>query len=209
MNHEVSIEVTTSQKVFIVDDDDAVRDSLSMFLESEEIPHIACASATEFLDIYDSDQKGCLVVDIRMPGTSGLELQAELNRRKSILPIIFITGHGDLPMAVEAMRQGALDFIRKPVDEDKLLNRIQQALEIESGMRRKVDDQAQIQQKAESLTSRERQVFDLVTSGETNKVVAIELGISERTVEVHRASVMNKMGARTMAQLVRMRIQLE
>lgn len=197
------------QKVFIIDDDDAVRDSISMFFESEEIPHEVFPSANRFLSVFDGSQKGCLVVDIRMPGLSGLELQAELKKQSSILPIIFITGHGDLPMAVEAMRQGALDFIRKPINQTSLLSRILQAFESESGARKIVEDRQDVLQKVASLSEREKQVFELVTTGETNKVIAIDLGISERTVEVHRSNVMKKMDAKTMAQLVRMQIQVE
>lgn len=200
---------SVDQKVYIIDDDDAVRDSISMFFESEEIEFEAYASADAFLHAYDGSQKGCLVVDIRMPGLSGLELQANLNKQNSILPIIFITGHGDLPMAVEAMRQGAIDFIRKPIDEENLLCRINQAFESESGTRKLFQDRKEILQKVKLLTDRERQIFDLVTRGETNKVIAIELGISERTVEVHRSNVMKKMDAKTMAQLVRMQIQID
>ena len=121
------------QLVYIVDDDDAVRDSMSMLLDSADLPHVCFKSADEFLGYYDASQRGCLVLDIRMPGLTGLELQQRLKQRESSLPIIFITGHGDVPMAVEAMRQGALDFLRKPVEENSLLERIEQALELESG----------------------------------------------------------------------------
>jgi len=200
---------SVDQKVYIIDDDDAVRDSIGMFFESEGIKFEAFASANAFLRAYDGSQKGCLVVDIRMPGISGLELQDNLNRQNSILPIIFITGHGDLPMAVEAMREGAIDFIRKPIDEENLLHRIQQAFESESGVRKLFQHRKEILLRVELLTDRERQIFELVTRGETNKVIAIELGISERTVEVHRSNVMKKMDAKTMAQLVRMQIQID
>ena len=197
------------QRVFIIDDDDAVRDSISMFFESEEIPYEVFSSADKFLLTYDRTQKGCLVADIRMPGLSGLELQAELNRQDSILPIIFITGHGDLPMAVEAMRLGAIDFLRKPIDEKKLLSRVQQAFELELNTRSSLKEKDDILAKLASLTDREKQVFQLVTKGETNRVIAIELGISERTVEVHRSKIMHKMDAKTLAQLVRMQILIE
>jgi len=198
-----------AQKVYIIDDDDAVRDSISMFFESENMLHETYSSAEQFLQTYDGSQNGCLVADIRMHGLSGLELQTELNRQKSILPIIFITGHGDLPMAVEAMRHGAIDFLRKPIDEESLLSRIQQAFEREHQVRTSQQERVDVLSKLHSLTEREKQVHRLVTEGETNKVIAMELGISERTVEVHRSNVMKKMDARTVAQLVRQQILVE
>lgn len=197
------------QSVFIVDDDDAVRDSLGMLLESEEIPHQSFPSADAFLDAWHDSLNGCLVVDIKMPGRNGLELQAELRKKQSSLPIIFITGHGDLPMAVEAMRQGATDFMRKPVDEENLLERIRQALEVASNVRQKHEDRQAIEARAATLTERENEIFELVTLGHTNKAISIELKISERTVEVHRSNAMKKMDAKTMADLVRMKISME
>jgi len=199
--------------VHVVDDDEAVRDSISMLLDTVGIAHALYASADEFLAAYDRDggtnTSGCLVLDIRMPGMTGLELQDALNARHGLLPIIFITGHGDIPMAVEAMRRGALDFLRKPFSDSDLLERVREALERNAADR---DHRAALDAaKAgfDSLSPREREVFDRVASGQANKFVAIELGISERTVEIHRAQVMKKMGARTLAQLVRMKIDLE
>jgi len=209
MNHSQSNIDDMPQKVYIIDDDDAVRDSISLFFEAREILHEAYLSAEQFLESYDGTQKGCVVADIRMQGLSGLELQTELNEQKSILPIIFITGHGDLPMAVEAMRHGAMDFLRKPIDEEKLLARIQQAFERELRVRNSNKEIADTLAKLDSLTDREQQVFQLVTNGKTNKFISIELGISERTVEVHRSNAMKKMDARTIAQLVRMQILIE
>ena len=197
------------QQVYIVDDDDAVRDSMSMLLESVDLPHQCFATADAFLDGDDGTRTGCLVLDIRMPGINGLELQEILNEKDSLLPIIFITGHGDIPMAVEAMRRGALDFMRKPIREQDLLDRIQQALDYEAGKRHHLLDQQQILQKLESLTSREREVFELIAEGHANKVVGFELGISERTVEVHRARVMSKLEAKTLAQVVRIKVTVE
>lgn len=197
------------QQVYIVDDDDAVRDSMSMLLESVDLPHQCFATADAFLDGDDGTRTGCLVLDIRMPGINGLELQEILNEKDSLLPIIFITGHGDIPMAVEAMRRGALDFMRKPIREQDLLDRIQQALDYEAGKRHHLLDQQQILQKLESLTSREREVFELIAEGHANKVVGFELGISERTVEVHRARVMSKLEAKTLAQVVRIKVTAE
>ena len=200
---------STEQQVFIIDDDEAIRDSMSMLLETVNLPHKCFASGAEFLEYFDGSQRGCLVLDIRMPGMSGLELQQRLNAANAILPIIFITGHGDIPMAVEAMRHGALDFMRKPFREQDLLDRIQEALEHEAGMRDVLLDRARILERIATLTSREREVFDRVAEGQANKVIAIDLGISERTVEVHRAQVMRKLEVRTLAQLVKAKIDAE
>lgn len=196
--------VSIVQQVFIIDDDDAVRDAMSMLLESDSIEHRCFASANEFLDYYDGSQHGCLVLDIRMPGLSGLELQARLKELNASLPIIFMTGHGDVPMAVEAMRQGAVDFMRKPISEDDLLERIQQALQQESSLRDQSEENRRISELIASLTQRELEIFERVAKGDANKAIAIELEISERTVEVHRSQVMKKLEARTLAQLVRM-----
>jgi two-component system response regulator FixJ len=197
------------QLVYIVDDDEAVRDSMGMLLESADLAYRCFSSADSFFDAHDGSQRGCLVLDIRMPGMTGLELQQKLTQIGSSLPIIFITGHGDVPMAVEAMRQGALDFLRKPVNEENFLQRIVHALDQESGNWHQKLDRDQAQQRIESLTEREREVFLLVAEGLANKVVASQLGISERTVEVHRAQVMKKLDARTLAQLVRIHLQSE
>jgi two-component system, LuxR family, response regulator FixJ len=196
-------------KVHVIDDDDAVRDSISMLLETVGLEHALYPSAKEFLDQLNPDLGGCLVVDIRMPGMSGLELQEELNARSVGLPIIFITGHGDVPMAVEAMRRGALDFIRKPFREQDLLDRVNEALDAEAAGREARLAHSQLQERYETLSPREREVFERVAGGQANKVIAIELSISERTVEIHRAQVMKKMGTRTLAQLVRIKINLD
>ena len=195
-----------AQRVYIIDDDDAVRDAMSMLLDADSIEHQCFASADEFLDYYDGSQRGCLVLDIRMHGLSGLELQAELKQLGSALPIIFMTGHGDVPMAVEAMRQGAIDFLRKPVSEEDLLERIKQALQEEAGKWDQLVSHRAMQQRLETLTEREYQVFEMVASGEANKVIAHNLGISERTVEVHRSQVMKKLESKTLSQLVRIHI---
>jgi FixJ family two-component response regulator len=197
------------QLVYVIDDDEAVRDSMGMLLESADLPHCCYASAERFIEEHDGSQRGCLVIDIRMPGMSGLELQQQLARMGNSLPIIFITGHGDVPMAVEAMRQGAIDFLRKPVDEEIFLERIAHALDRESGSWHQKLDREQLLQRIDALTEREHEVFLLVAEGVTNKVVASELNISERTVEVHRAQVMKKLDVRTLAQLVRIHLQME
>ena len=197
------------QMAYIVDDDEAVRDSMSMLLETSDLPHQCFSSAFDFFEFYDGTQTGCLILDIRMPDMSGLELQQKLNESDSLLPIIFITGHGDIPMAVEAMRRGALDFMRKPFDEDDLIQRIQQAFNCEADNRSERDIKQIALQKLSSLTSREKQVFDLVAEGHANKSIAFKLEISERTVEVHRAQVMRKLEIKTLAQLVRFKILSE
>ena len=195
--------------VFVVDDDDAVRDSLRDLLDSVGLKVATYASALAFLTAHKATQRGCLVLDIRMPGMSGLELQERLNRSGSTLPIVFITGHGDVPMAVEAMKRGAVDFIQKPFRDQELLDRINLALE-QNRQRRDADEtRHDIARRLATLTRREREVMDMVIQGKANKVIAIDLGLSQRTVEVHRSHVMDKMKARTLADLVRMSTRLE
>lgn len=192
--------------VFVVDDDEAVRNSLRLLLKSLGMPAIAHGSAEEFLAAFDDEQPGCIVLDVRMPGISGPELQDELNRRGALIPVIFITGHGDVPMAVEAMRHGAVDFLQKPFSDKDLVDRIQLALTADRRNRETIGAKDQIRARIAALTPRERQVLDLVTQGKPNKVIAGDLGASPRTVEIHRAHVMEKMGATSLAQLVRMTI---
>lgn len=195
---------TSESKVFIVEDDDAVRDSLQMILESVGYATQTFASALEFLDRYDNDLSGCIVLDIRMPGMNGMELQRKLNERNSILPIIFVTGHGDVPMAVEAMQQGAVDFVQKPYREQELLEKVERALALEKESRESLQQRMTIVERMNSLTPREREVLKLMVEGRANKVIAIDLDISQRTVEIHRARVMDKLCARSLAHLVRM-----
>lgn len=201
--------MTSQQTVYIVDDDEGVRDGFGLLMNTVGQDYKVYSSAIEFLGAYDPDMKGCLVLDIRMPRMSGLELQAKLIEMGSLLPIIFITGHGDIPMAVEAMRRGALDFIRKPFREQNVLDRINEALDREAGRREVSNNRQHVLDAVANLSERERQVFELVASGEMNKVIALNLDISERTVEVHRAHVMKKLGVRTLAQLVRIKIETE
>lgn len=194
--------------VFIVDDDEAVRNSLRLLLKSVgQVPE-ALGSAREFLKKYDPAQPGCLVLDVRMPEMSGLELQERLNLLGAVIPVIFITGHGDIPMAVEAMQAGAFDFLQKPFRDQDLIDRIQRALEKDRTNRAVLGERAMIRQKLESLTPREREVLDMVISGKPNKIMASDLGVSQRTIEIHRARVMEKMGAISLAQLVRMVMDL-
>jgi len=195
---------TQTTTVFIVDDDEGVRESLGFLMKSVGLNCSAFASAQQFLDAYDLDIPGCLVLDIRMPGMSGLELQGKLKERQAILPIIFITGHGDVPMAVEAMQNGAVDFIQKPFRDQELLDRINEAMEQDSKNRHGLLQKHDIAARMETLTQREHEVMGLVAAGRANKVIAGDLGVSQRTVEIHRARVMEKMQARSLADLVRM-----
>jgi two-component system, LuxR family, response regulator FixJ len=195
--------------VFIVDDDEAVRNSLRLLVKSVGLTATALPSAQDFLTSYSREQPGCLVLDVRMPGMSGLELQQQLNQRGAVIPVIFITGHGDIPMAVEAMQQGAFDFLQKPFRDQDLIDRIQRALERDRTSREDLGQRNRIRQRRDSLTPREREVLALVTSGNANKAMAADLGLSQRTIEIHRSRVMEKMGASSVAQLVRMVMDLD
>jgi two-component system response regulator FixJ len=195
--------------VFIVDDDEAVRNSLRLLVKSVGLTAAALVSAQEFLASYDPLQPGCLVLDVRMPGMSGLELQQQLNLRGAVIPVIFITGHGDVPMAVEAMQQGAFDFLQKPFRDQDLIDRIQRALDKDRANRAELGKHNRLRERHQALTPREREVLALVMTGKANKVMAADLGLSQRTVEVHRARVMEKMGASSLAHLVRMVLDLE
>ena len=200
---------TPAPTVYVVDDDQAVCNSLRLLLKSVGLATQTMSSAAEFLAAYQPGQPGCLVLDVRMPGMSGLELQQELNVRGGTIPVIFVTGHGDVPMAVEAMQHGAFDFLQKPFRDQDLIDRIQRALERDARNRAALTQHARIRQRFESLTPREREVLMLMTRGKPNKVMAAELGVSQRTVEIHRARVMEKSGADSLAQLVRMVMDLE
>lgn len=197
------------QTVFVVDDDEGVRDGLSLLLATVEQPCELYESAHHFLDSYDEEKHGCLVLDIRMPRMTGLDLQEKLIEIGSKLPVIFITGHGDIPMAVEAMRRGAVDFIRKPFREHDLLDRINEALSLDDNNHKEQMNRQALMDRLSSLSEREWQVFERVAEGEMNKVIAADLSISERTVEVHRGQVMKKLGVKTLAQLVRAKIESE
>jgi two-component system, LuxR family, response regulator FixJ len=201
--------VATEQVVHVVDDDAAVRQSLELLLKSMGLRVSAYSSGADFLSAWSEDPPGCMVLDIRMPGMSGLELQQKLNARHSILPIIFITGHGDVPMAVEAMQAGAVDFIQKPFRDQDLLDRIAQALEKDAATRRLLGERNAIRARLKSLTPREAEVLHLVVAGKANKVIAGDLDLSQRTVEIHRARVMEKMRAHSLAHLVRMVLAAE
>jgi two-component system response regulator FixJ len=194
--------------VYIVDDDDGMRRALSVLMTTVGYQPAAFAGPREFLAKHDPSQPSCLVLDVRMPEMSGLELQQQLNRSGSMLPVILISGHGDIPMAVQAMKDGAFDFLQKPFRDQELLDRINGALKLDVENRASTDRLADLKQRSDSLTPREREVMASVVDGKANKVIAIDLGLSERTVEIHRANVMEKMGARSVAHLVKMHLML-
>ena len=189
--------------VYVVDDDEAVRDSLQWLLEGKDYRVRCFDSAESFLARYDAREVACLIVDIRMGGMTGLELQDKLLERKSPLPVVFITGHGDLPMAVDTMKKGALDFIQKPFDEDALVTIVERMLE---RARESFADQQQAASREallSKLTTREAQVLERIVAGRLNKQIADDLGISIKTVEAHRANIMEKLGANTVADLLK------
>jgi FixJ family two-component response regulator len=194
--------------VYIVDDDDGMRRALSALMTTVGYTAIAFATPTEFLAKYDATIPACLVLDVRMPEMSGLEVQQYLNRSGAMIPVILMTGHGDIQMAVQAMKDGAFDFLQKPFRDQDLLDRINAALKIDAENRQDVERHADLKRREESLTMREHEVMAFVVDGRANKVIAIDLGLSERTVEIHRANVMEKMGARSVAHLVKMQLML-
>jgi FixJ family two-component response regulator len=193
--------MTAAPTVFIVDDDSTLRESLSWLLQSMRMPVRAFGSAREFLSTCDASQAGCVLLDVRMPEISGLQLQQMMGARGMRLPVIFITGHGDVAMAVRAMKAGACDFLEKPFNDQLLLERVQQCIALDADLRRKAAEHQRIAERAGSLTHRESEVLDGVLAGRSNKQIAADLGISVKTVEVHRAHVMEKMQAATVGQL--------
>lgn len=195
--------------VFVVDDDDAMRSSLRWLIESINLKVRTYASALEYLDAFDPDEPGCLVLDVRMPGMSGMELLDRLSDHPLTPPTIIITGHGDVPMAVRAIKHGALDFIQKPFNDQELLDRIQQALDFDAQNRQDMAGRDSLKARYDALTPREREIMDLVVAGRSNKAVAAELDISSRTVEVHRSRIMKKLRVKTLADLVQAGLQLQ
>jgi two-component system response regulator FixJ len=208
----MSVSVTKDSRrkptVYIVDDDDGMRRALGVLMTTVGYQPAAFAAPREFLAKYDPSQPGCLVLDVRMPEMSGLEVQQHLNRNGSMLPVILVSGHGDIPMAVQAMKDGAFDFLQKPFRDQELLERIKGALQRDSENRQMVERHSELRERATSLTPREREVMGFVVDGRANKVIAIDLGLSERTVEIHRANVMDKMRATSVAHLVKMHLLL-
>jgi RNA polymerase sigma factor (sigma-70 family) len=199
--------MTSIDTVFVIDDDQAVRDSLELLVRSVELPVATFASGSEFMDSYRPDMTGCLVLDVRMPGLSGIELQSKLGELDCRMPIIFITGHADVPMAVKALKAGATDFVEKPFNDQELLDKIHHAFEQNLERRQEAERSQEIRKCIEHLTPRESEVLELVVDGASNKLIAQRLELSQRTVEIHRAQVMRKMQADSLAQLVRMVVE--
>ena len=193
-----------SPTVFVVDDDAAIRKAVSRLLRSAGITVAVFESPTEFLAQYDANTPGCLVLDLAMPGFNGLQLQTALREKGSILPIIFLSGHGDVSKSVQAMKQGAFDFLTKPVNAKNLLPAIRAAIERDAVARRQQANLAEICARLDTLTPREREVLEHIVAGKLNKQIAGDLGISEATVKMHRARVMTKMKVQSVAELVRL-----
>jgi len=193
----------TKPTIFIVDDDPSVRESTELMLKSVGFNVKTFVSAQDFLKANLQEDLGCLILDVRMPGISGLDLQEKLVSAKTPLPVIFITGHGTVPMSVRAMKAGAVDFLQKPFEEQDLLDAINRAITQQRERKSKKDEADKLQQRLKALTSREYEVFSLLVTGMANKEIAYKLGISERTVKAHRAQIMEKMNAGSLADLVR------
>ncbi|MGF1613558.1 MAG: response regulator transcription factor [Gammaproteobacteria bacterium] len=195
--------------VFVVDDDEDVRHALRWLIESVELTVATYPSAEAFLAAYTPGQPGCLVLDVRMPGMGGLGLLEHLRTQRIELPTIILTGHGDVPIAVRAMKSGAMDFIEKPFTNQDLLDQIQRALKQDAEQRSQQLQRAQVQARVETLTPREREVLQRVVQGQANKVISVELRISERTVETHRKKIMDKMQAHSLAELIQMTLLIQ
>lgn len=195
-------------KVFVVDDDDSIRKSLGRLIRSAGFQAEIFSSADEFISREAYEGPCCLILDVRMPGMSGLDLQQKLNRLKVSLPIIFITGHGDVPMSVKAMKAGAIDFLPKPFNDQELLDVTCRALERSKQIRKELLEISSIKKKINTLTPRQYEVFTMVVSGMLNKQIAYKLGISEKTVKVHRARIMEKMRVEYLADLVRLAVRM-
>lgn len=194
----------TQPQVYLVEDDEAVRDSLALLLNAENYLVRTYESAEAFLKENVKALRGCIVLDIRMPGMTGMELHKKLLAIGCALPVIFVTGHGDVAMAVEAMKLGAVDFVQKPYREEELLSKIETAMTMDAEQQAALREKEELQRRIDSLTPREAEIMDMMVAGHANKVIAIDLDISQRTVEIHRSRVMQKMGTHSLAQLVQM-----
>jgi two-component system, LuxR family, response regulator FixJ len=199
----------SGQIIHIVDDDAAVRDSLRFMLEAADLGVRVYESAKALLDRFAELEDGCIITDVRMPGMNGLELVAKLNERGGAHPVIVLTGHADVALAVEAMKAGVIDFIEKPFDEEALLRAVRQALKRGADEGGRAAERAEIGARIARLTGRELEVFEAIVAGDSNKAAAIKLGISPRTIEIYRANVMEKMEAKTLSDLVRMALLRE
>jgi FixJ family two-component response regulator len=193
----------TEPRVHIVDDDEAMRDSLKWLLESRGLKVELYPSGEAFLGAFDNGFRGCLVLDVRMPGMSGMDLYEQLRARASTLPVIFITGHGDVPMAVSALKKGAADFIEKPFNNQDMLGLIESCMKQDRAAAARRAENASVTQRLDNLTQREREVLGLIVAGKLNKQIADDLGISIKTVEAHRANIMEKLNANTVADLLK------
>ena len=190
--------------VFLIDDDSAMRKSIDYLIQSIGLRCQSYATAQEFLDGADPETPGCILTDVRMPGLSGLDLLEEMRGRAFLSPVIIITGHADVPMAVRAFKSGALDFIEKPFNDQMLLDKVQEAIELDVSRRTVLSQRATVMDRLGTLTTRETEVLERVIAGKANKEVAADLGLSEKTIEVHRSRVMKKMRALNAADLIRM-----
>lgn len=202
MSKQILNSESNQQTVFVVDDEPDVRAALRLLIKSVGYSVECFESADQFFQQFNPDHRGCLILDVRMPGMSGMDLQEKLSRIDALLPIIMISGHGEIPMAVKAMQNGAIDFLQKPFSDQQLLDRIAQALEVNNNRHNEYKLKHEAQTKYDSLTPREREIFTEVVAGKLNKVIAYELNISTRTVEIHRAKAMEKMGAKNLSELI-------
>lgn len=196
--------VSDVPKVFIVDDEDSVRRALQSLMEASGFSVVTCRSAAEFLDKYDSSQSGCLILDVRMPEMNGIELHSYLVRNRVFIPVIILTGHGDVPMAVSAMDEGAFYFMQKPADVDLLVAKVAEAVEVDCQRRREFAERTEIEQLYSTLTAREQEVLNLLVQGKQTSSVATALGTRESTIRVQRAAILKKMRADSVIDLMRM-----
>ncbi|MBB4514049.1 response regulator transcription factor [Paraburkholderia fungorum] len=203
MSHPSQSAASPAPIVYIVDDDNGMRTSLAWLLESVGVKSAGFANASEFLSAFDPGVPACLVLDVRMPQQSGFDVQAELNRQGATLPIIFVSGHGDIPMSVRALQNGAIDFVEKPYNSQQMLDRVQRALKLAESRHAADQKRRELRKRLESLTAREKEVLRGVIDGKGSKRIASDLSISVKTVDVHRASIKDKLGAASIAMLVR------
>ena len=196
--------MTTEATIYVIDDDDAVRQSLEFLLKTAGIPVCGFDSGQAFLDVLPMVEHGCIITDVRMPEITGIDLLKKVKQVRPELPVIVITGHGDISLAVEAMKIGAVDFLEKPFDDDHLLAAVKSALDREADLARRKAEVGEIPDKLAALSNRERQVLEGLVAGNANKTIAFDLGISPRTVEIYRANLMTKMAANSLSDLVRM-----